>query len=222
MRPRPQAPPATPWRQRTGRPTALLLGLALLLGASCHGSAQTAGASSASGGGTGDPGGSATAALEPAPAPAATVDHIRIFLIAPDDGGRSGRKVACGDSAVPVEVTLPQAAPALDSALHALLASRERNDRGTGLLNPLYASRLDLASIELQGAQAKVHLTGYVELGDACDNARMLAQLTETVLQFPGVSYVQFDLDGQSLRDLLTAGPAAPAPPSQPAPPPPG
>jgi hypothetical protein len=118
-------------------------------------------------------------------------------------------------------VTLPQPAPALESALHALLASRERNDRGTGLLNPLYASRLDLASIELQGAQAKVHLTGYVELGDGCDNARMLAQLTETVLQFPGVSYVQLDLDGQSLRDLLTANPAAPAPPPQPAAPPP-
>lgn len=213
MRPGPETPPAMPWRN--GRPTAaLLLGLALLLGASCHGSAQTAGMS----GGGGGPGG---ATAETAPAPAATVDRIRIFLIAPDDGGRSGRKVACGDSAVPVEVTLPQPAPALESALHALLASRERNDRGTGLLNPLYASRLDLASIELQGAQAKVHLTGYVELGDACDNARMLAQLTETVLQFPGVSYVQLDLDGQSLRDLLTANPAAPAPPPQPAAPPP-
>jgi hypothetical protein len=166
-----------------------LLALALLLGASCRGAADTP----------------APAGAEPAPDPAAVADRVRIFLIAPQDGGRTGRQVACGDSAVAIEAMLPRPAPALDGALRALLAMGDRYDRGSGLLNQLYASRLALAGVERQGAQAKVRLTGYVELGDACDNARLLAQLTETAMQFRGISDVQFELDGQPFRALLSA-----------------
>jgi Sporulation and spore germination len=164
-----------------------LLGLALLLGISCRDAATTA----------------PPAGAEPPPEPAATAARVRVFLIAPQDGGRSGRKVACGDSAVPVEVTLPRPAPALEGALRALLAMGDRYDRGSGLLNPLYASRLELAGMERHGAQLEVRLTGYVERGDACDNSRMFAQLTETALQFRGISSAQFEIDGQPLRELL-------------------
>ena len=167
------------------------LSLALLLGASCRGAADT-------------PAPAAAGDSAP-PDPAAVAERVRVMLIAPQDGGRGGRRVACGDSAVPVEVNLPRPAPALDGALRALLAMSDRYDRGSGLLNQLYASRLTLAGVERQGAQVKVRLTGYVELGDACDNARLLAQLTETVMQFRDVSYVQFELDGQPLRALLAA-----------------
>lgn len=177
-----------------------LLLLALLLGisCSCRRAATTA----------------APAGADPAPEPATAAERVRVFLIAPQDGGRSGRKVACGDSAVPIEVTLPRPAPALEGALRALLAMGDRYDRGSGLFNPLYASRLELAGMERQGAQVKVRLTGYVELGDACDNSRMVAQLTETALQFRGISSVQFEIDGQPLRALLL-GRAAPPRPSQ-------
>lgn len=174
-----------------------LLGLALVLCISCRDAATTARAA-------------APAGAEPPPEPTAAAERVRVFLIAPQDGGRSGRKVACGDSAVPVEVTLPRPAPALEGALRALLAMGDRYDRGSGLLNPLYASRLQLAGMERQGPQVRVRLTGYVELGDACDNSRMLAQLTETALQFRGISSAQFDVDGQPLHELLL-GRAAPA-----------
>ncbi len=178
-----------------------LLGLALLLGISCRDATTTA--STATRG--------APAGAETPPEPAAAAERVRVFLIAPQDGGRSGRKVACGDSAVPVEVTLPRPAPALAGALRALLAMGDRYDRGSGLLNPLYASRLELAGMERQGAQVEVRLTGYVELGDACDNSRMFAQLTETALQFRGISSAQFEIDGQSLRELLLAPARLPA-----------
>jgi len=185
-----------PRRRLTRGGVRRLVGAAWFAAAACRGAAQT---SLPGGGGA-------------APDAAASVSQVRVFLIAPRDGGRTGRQVACGDSAVPIEVTLPQAAPALAGAMRALLAMEERYDRGSGLLNSLYASRLALAGVERQGAQARVLLTGYVELGDACDNARMLAQLTETALQFRGISDVQFELDGQPLRPLLL-GTAAPAPP---------
>jgi hypothetical protein len=197
-----------PPRRRRGSATAFagshpagsgLLALALLLGLSCHGSAQTA----------------AAPAGEARPDAAALVDHAHVYLISPHDAGRAGRKVACDDSAVAVEATLPEASPALPGAMRALLAMRERYDRGSGLLNQLYASRLDLAGIDRQGPRLVVRLSGYVERGDACDNARMLAELTATALQFDGISEVRFELDGQPLTSLLAGGgppPAAEAP----------
>lgn len=178
----------------------LLLVVALLLGLACHGAAQTAGQPAAP-------------AAAPAPDPGATTERVHVFLIAPQDGGRSGRKVACGDSAVPVEVTLPRPGPALEGALRALLRMSDPYDPASGLLNSLHASRLELGGVERSGAQARVLLTGYLALGDACENARMLAQLTETALQFSGISYVDFAIDGQPLRGLLLGNtPVAPAP----------
>ncbi len=172
-----------------------LVALALLLGVSCQRAARTAGPA---------------AGTDPAPPPEAeaTAERVRIFLVAPEDGGRAGRQGGCGDSLVPVEVPLPQPAPALEGALRALLAMSDQYDKASGLLDPLYASRLELAGVQRQGARVDVRLTGYVELGDACANARMLAQLTETALQFRGVSSARFELDGKPLRDLLLAGKA--------------
>jgi hypothetical protein len=182
-----------------------LLALALLLGLSCHGSAQT----------------SSAPAGEARPDPAAVVARPRVFLIAPHDGGRNGRKVACDDSAVAVDATLPEPAPALPGALRALLAMSDHYDRGSGLLNQLYASRLDLLGIDRQGGRLTVRLRGYVESGDACDNQRILAELSETALQFDGITDVRFEVEGQPLQTLLAgnAVPAEPAPAFVPAPP---
>ncbi|HVT57881.1 MAG TPA: GerMN domain-containing protein [Thermoanaerobaculia bacterium] len=182
-----------------------LCALALLLGGACRGEGQTG------------------EAPPSAPRPllsTAAADQVRVALIAPGDSGKTGRRVACGDSAVLIESRPARPAPALEAALRTLLAMRERDDRSTGLLNPLYASRLELQGIDRQGAQATVRLSGYVELGDPCDNARLLAQLTETALQFPDLSLAQFTLDGAPLHDLLLGSPpAAPSPPASPAPP---
>jgi hypothetical protein len=134
---------------------------------------------------------------------AEVTEQVRVFLIAPQDGGVLGQRVGCGDSAVPVEVKLPRAEPALYGALHALLGKRSRNDQASGYYNALYASPLELQRIERVGGEARIHLTGYLEVGDSCDGQRALAQLTETALQFQDVQRVQLWLDGKPLRDLL-------------------
>jgi hypothetical protein len=54
-----------------------LLGAALLLGISCRGAAQTA-----------------APAAAPPPEAEAVAERVRVFLIAPGDGGRAGRQVA--------------------------------------------------------------------------------------------------------------------------------
>jgi hypothetical protein len=129
--------------------------------------------------------------------------RVRIFLIATEDSGGLGRKVACSDSTVPVVVELPRQRPALEGALEALLAHDGRYDRATGLYNPLYASPLEIQRVERADGEARVYLTGYVEVGGDCDGPRMLAQLTETALQFSDLQRVQFYLGGKPLGPLL-------------------
>lgn len=133
----------------------------------------------------------------------APTERARVFLIAPEDGGGLGRKVACSDSAVPVDVELPRRRPALEGSLEALLALDSRYDPATGLYNPLYASPLEIQRVERAGSEVRVYLTGYVEIGGDCDGPRMLAQLTETALQFRDVERVQLYLGGKPLGPLL-------------------
>ena len=89
----------------------------------------------------------------------------------------------------------------------ALLALKERYQEPSGLSNPLYSSNLALVRIERLGADrgdARVYLKGYLELGDDCDNPRILAELQETALQFSDVSRVQFFLDERPLAQILS------------------
>lgn len=136
-----------------------------------------------------------------------STNKVRVFLIRRGGGegtGDAGRKVGCHDDAVPVTVTLPQRTPALEGALEGLFSlGRDPYDEHTGLYNSLHASPLAIEKIERRGAEATVRLKGYLEVGDACDGQRALAQLTETVLQFPDVRHVRFYLEGQPLQEIL-------------------
>jgi hypothetical protein len=131
-------------------------------------------------------------------------EKVRVFLISPGDQGHSGHKVGCGDSAVPVEIALPRKEPGLEGALGALLALKERYQEPSGLSNPLYSSALQLVRVERRGGDVRVYLKGYLEMGDECDNPRMLAELQETALQFSDLSHVQFFLDDRPLSELLS------------------
>jgi hypothetical protein len=131
-------------------------------------------------------------------------ERVNVYLIALEDGGVEGRRVGCGDSVVPVEVSLPRPAPALEAALEALLAKDDRFDPASGRYNALHASPLLLHEIEQEGGRVRIDLKGYLEIGGVCDAPRILAQLRETVLQFTDVQEVEITLGGQRLEDLLS------------------
>src|SRR5580693_9941572 len=175
---RPPTPcPTASWSTNgPAMPTSRWGALALLLGLACHRSAETQG------------GPEGRQPPPPRLTADATAERVRVFLISPGDGGRSGRAVGCGDSAVPVEVPLARPQPALAGALSALLAMRGSYDRSSGLVNALYASPLALVRVERAGGLARVILSGYIELAGGCENARMVAELTETARQFADVS----------------------------------
>ncbi len=131
-------------------------------------------------------------------------DRVRIFLIDREEGGILGRRAGCADSTVAVEVKLPRSTQALEGALTSLLGKkRDRYDPASGYYNALYASPLEVERIERRGQEARVRLRGYLELGEACDGERALAQLQETALQFSDVQQVHFYLGDQSLAQAL-------------------
>ena len=123
----------------------------------------------------------------------------RVYLIALEDGGVDGHRIGCGDSAVAVEVPLVRRQAALQGSIEALLSMDETYDTRSGLYNALHASRLEVERIDRSGAEARIHLKGYLEIGGECDSPRVLAQLTETALQFPDVQRATFYLEGKPL-----------------------
>lgn len=126
-------------------------------------------------------------------------DRARIYLIELQDGGVNGRRIGCGDSAVAVEVPLDRRQAALQGSIEALLSMNETYDTRSGLYNPLHASRLEVERIDRSGAEVKINLKGYLEIAGECDDSRILAQLTETALQYPDVQRATFYLEGKPL-----------------------
>jgi hypothetical protein len=61
----------------------------------------------------------------------ATEQTVKIFLIALEDNGKSGPLVGCGDSAVPVVVTVPKTQGVLRAALEKLLSAKQRGSRSS-------------------------------------------------------------------------------------------
>jgi Sporulation and spore germination len=135
-------------------------------------------------------------------AAAARTRQARIFMISVEHGGISGPKAGCGGSAKPVNVELPVPTPALQGSLKELLAAGKRYE-SAGLYNSLANSPLRIERIERSGATARIYLAGYLELGGECDGSNVLAQLTETAIQFRDLDKAEFFLDGKPLRELL-------------------
>jgi DNA-binding CsgD family transcriptional regulator len=133
---------------------------------------------------------------------AAGEQQVKIFLIAVDDNGRSGKQIGCGDSVVPVMVPIPQTQGVLKAALEALLAVQTQFYGESGLYNALYQSDLQLESVTIMQGVAQIWLTGTLEMGGECDSPRVEAQLIETAMQFSTVKAVEVYLNGNPLQEF--------------------
>ncbi len=133
-----------------------------------------------------------------------TVDTVKIFLVALEDGGQAGMEIGCGDSLVPVEFQITPTTDPLAAALAELLALRDRTYGESGLYNALYQSKLSVESIAHEDGSVTVRLTGDLVLGGVCDNPRFEAQIRETVLQFPDVHEVAVFINDVPLEEALS------------------
>ncbi|MBI3734255.1 MAG: GerMN domain-containing protein [Chloroflexi bacterium] len=147
----------------------------------------------------------ATATVPPTPTRTitGTPTTLKIFLIALDDNGKSGVKVGCGDSAVPVTRAVQQTLGFLRAAITELLSIHERIYGQTGYYNALYQSNLTLESLSLVNGKATIKLTGTTALGGTCDTPRFTEQIRQTALQFSTVTDVEVFINDKPMDQVI-------------------
>ena len=129
---------------------------------------------------------------------------LKIFLIAMNDNGVSGKLVGCGDSAVAANVEVPYTTGVLRASMDKLLSIKDQNYGESGLYNALYQSNLKVSGLALKDGVATIHLTGKLTLGGECDNPRVQAQLEQTALQFSTVKKVVIYINNVELTKALS------------------
>ena len=129
---------------------------------------------------------------------------VHIYFVAIGDGGKSGRKIGCGDSLVAVVRPITPTAAPLGAALRLLLNDHRRIYGRSGLYNALYRSRLYVQRVSVVRGSATIHLTGRMALGGVCDDPRVGAQLRQIALQFPTVHSVAIYVNAIPLWKLLS------------------
>ena len=135
----------------------------------------------------------------------AAEQNIKIVLIELEDNGQSGPLVGCGDSAIPINVTIPRTQGVLRAALEKLFSAKQQFYGESGYYNALYQSDLEVASVKIEQGNAIIHLTGTIMLGGTCDAPRVQAQIEQTALQFSTVSDVTVFVNDVPLEEVLSS-----------------
>lgn len=129
---------------------------------------------------------------------------IKIFMIAENDNGKSGKLIGCGDSAVGVEREIPKTAGVLKAALEELLKVEGQKYGESGLYNALYQSDLKLESASIENETAIIKISGEIITSGTCDDPRFKAQIEETALQFPTVKKVEIFVNDKNLDEIFS------------------
>ncbi len=133
------------------------------------------------------------------------ISNINIYLVALEDNGKSGKKIGCEDSVVPVKQNVEPSAAPLKAAIEKLLSLKEQNFGQSGLYNSLYQSNLKLDQVVIDATgSAVIKLSGTIALGGVCDNPRFKSQLEETALQFPTVKTLMIYINDNTLDEALS------------------
>lgn len=140
----------------------------------------------------------------PNPSNSETV-KIKVFMIAADDNGQSGKLIGCGDSVVGVIREIPYTQAVLKAAMEQLVSIKDKNYGESGLYNPLYQSSLNLVSATIDsGGKATIKFTGTLQLSGTCEDPRIKAQLEETALQFSTVKSADIWINDKTLNEIMS------------------
>lgn len=129
---------------------------------------------------------------------------VKIVLIALEDNGQAGTLVGCGDSAIPINVTIPRTQGVLRAALEKLLSAKQQFYGESGYYNALYQSDMQVARVVIEQGKAIIYLTGSIRLGGTCDAPRVEAQIEQTALQFSTVNDVAVFVNDVPLEEVLS------------------
>ena len=133
-----------------------------------------------------------------------TTLHVKLYFVALNDNGKSGKLVGCGDSLVAVDRDIPHSASPLTDTLTALFAVKTQYYGQSGLYNALYQSNLRVEGVSAHNGVFRINLVGKTQLGGVCDDPRFIGQIRETALQFPTVKQADIYVNGISVEKLLS------------------
>lgn len=131
-------------------------------------------------------------------------DRINIFLIALEDNGRTGKKIGCGDSLVPLERNIHSTGNVVKATLEELLYIRGSFLGDSGLYNALANSDLSLEKFSMKDKKAIVDLAGQFSIKSVCDTPRVVEQIRETVLQFDEIEEIKVTINGDPLDQIVS------------------
>ena len=143
----------------------------------------------------------------PARSPSASGDKqtVKVFMIAVDDNGASGKKIGCGDSAVSVTREIAPTQAVLKAAMAELLSIKEKDYGQSGFYNSLYRYSLNVDSVAIDdNGKATIKLSGDFALVGTCEDPRIEAQFRETALQFPTVKSADIFINGNNLTEIMS------------------
>jgi hypothetical protein len=135
--------------------------------------------------------------------PSTSAREVKIFLVALEDNGRTGRRIGCGDSLVPVTRTVNATGGAtLRAALDELLSVP--HDFDSRLKNYWRGNNLRVRSVTLSNGLATIRITGEGPfIAGVCDAPRITEQIRATARQFPTVRRVAVFVNGRTLESAL-------------------
>lgn len=130
------------------------------------------------------------------------VGTVKLFMVALNDNGQSGKMIGCGDSIIPVTAPIPTTTAPLSAAFKALLAVQSKDYGQSGLYNPSYADAnpngsLQFVSASVVNGVAKIYLKGQISLPGVCEDPRLLSQFEEIAKQFSTVQKVEMYINGK-------------------------
>lgn len=144
-------------------------------------------------------------ANQPPPGQAAETKTVKVFMIAIDDNGKSGKKIGCGDSAVAVDREIPPTQAVLKAAMEQLVSIKDKNYGQSGLYNALYQSSLNVDSVSIdENGKATIKLSGSLQLVGTCEDPRIESQLRETAMQFPTVKSADIFINDKNLTEIMS------------------
>ncbi|WP_460990080.1 hypothetical protein [Sinomonas soli] len=129
---------------------------------------------------------------------------LTLYYIAIEDGGVSGPKVGCGDSAVATYTEPVTFRDQVGPSLTRLFANRSREIGESGLVNVLYQSTLKYLGGSFDGTTITVYLSGSFFLGGVCDIPRAEAQINLTAMAAAGAKRAEVFVNGRPMADVLS------------------
>jgi hypothetical protein len=135
--------------------------------------------------------------------PAGNTMRVKVYLVALGDNGKTGKKIGCEDSLVPVTRTVNKTAAPLTAALTELLTIAQPPTENPKLENFWKGRNLRIKSVSIRKNTATIYISGEVFVAGICDIPRIESQIEETARQFPNVKRVKVFIGRRTLRDAI-------------------